>query len=103
MAAVRGNGVPVSFGSPAFDTITCGPFIVTNAQFPAAHTISKHFHDRTVLGVTVAGEWNSILGATRLANAPGMLHVEPAADGHLNHFGRHATHLVIIQPHQSDT
>ncbi len=103
MAAVRGNGVPVSFGSPAFDTITCGPFIVTNAQFPAAHTISKHFHDRTVLGVTVAGEWNSILGATRLANAPGMLHVEPAGDCHVNQFGRQGTHVVIIQPDQSDT
>ena len=70
MAAVRNSGVPVSFGSPTFDTLACGPFVVTDALFPAGHTLTKHFHDRTVLGITVAGGWDSIVGATRLANTP---------------------------------
>ena len=102
MAAISNSGVPVSLGSPEFDTIDCGPFLVTNALFPAAHTLGKHFHDRTVLGVTLAGEWDSIVGSTRLANAPGMLHVEPAGDCHVNQFGGQGAHVVIIQPDQSD-
>jgi AraC family transcriptional regulator len=89
-------------GSPEFDTIACGAFLVTNALFPATHTLGKHFHDRTVLGVTLAGEWNSIVGSTRLANSPGMLHVEPAGDCHVNQFGRQGAHVMIIQPDQSD-
>jgi AraC family transcriptional regulator len=104
MAAVStSSGVPVSLGSPRFNTIACGPFLVTNALFPAAHRLDNHFHDRTVLGVTVAGEWDSIVGSTRLANAPGMLHVEPAGDCHVNQFGGQGTHVMIIQPDQSDT
>jgi AraC family transcriptional regulator len=103
MAASSNGGVPVSLGSPEFDTIACGPFLVTNALFPAAHALGKHFHDRAVLGVTLAGEWDSIVGSTRLANVPGMLHVEPAGDCHVNKFGSQGAHVVIIQPDQSDT
>src|SRR5258708_9672057 len=103
MDVVNSSGVAVSFGSPRFEIIACGPFFVTNALFPAGHTLGEHFHDRTVLGVTVSGEWDSIVGATRLANAPGMLHVEPAGDSHVNQFGGQATHVVVIQPDQSDT
>jgi AraC family transcriptional regulator len=103
MAAISNNGVPVSLGSPEFDTIACGPFLVTNALFPAAHKLGKHFHDRTVLGVTLAGEWDSVVGSTRLANGPGMLHVEPAGDCHVNQFGNQGAHVVIIQPDQNDT
>jgi hypothetical protein len=79
MTGVSNRGVPVSLGSPECDTISGGPFLVTDALFPAAHTLGKHFHDRTVLGVTLIGEWDSIVGSTRLANAPGTLHVEPAS------------------------
>jgi len=103
MAAISNSGVPVSLGSPEFETIACGPFLVTNALFPATHTLGKHFHDRTVLGITLAGDWDSIVGSTRLANAPGMLHVEPAGDCHVNQFGGQGAHVVIIQPDQSDT
>jgi len=103
MSTVKSNGVPVSFGSPKFDTIVCGPFVVTNALFPAAHTLDKHFHDRTVLGVTLAGGWDSIVGSTRLANAPGTLHVEPAGDCHVNRFGSKGARVVVIQPDASDT
>ena len=60
MAAFGIGGVPVSLGSPKFDTVACGPFLVTNALFPPAHTLDKHFHDRAVLGVSLAGEWDSI-------------------------------------------
>lgn len=102
MAALSNVAVPVSMGSPEFDTICCGPFLVTDALFPASHTLGKHFHDRAVLGLTLAGEWNSVVGSTRLANGPGMLHIEPAGDSHLNQFGSQGAHVVIIQPDQND-
>jgi AraC family transcriptional regulator len=81
----------------------CGPFVVTDALFPAAYTLDSHFHDRTVLGITLAGGWESIVGRTRLANAPGMLHVEPAGDCHVNRFGKQAARVIVIQPDQRDS
>jgi AraC family transcriptional regulator len=102
MAALGHSSVPVSFGSPTFDTLVCGPFVVTNALFPAAHRLDKHFHDRTVLGITLEGGWESTVGSTRLANVPGMLHVEPAGECHVNQFGSHGARVVVIQPDQSD-
>jgi AraC family transcriptional regulator len=102
MAAISNGAVPVSLGSPKFDTIACGPFLVTNARFPAAYKLGRHFHDRAVLGVTLAGGWDSVVGSTRLANAPGWLHHEPAGDCHVNEFGSQGARVVIIQPDQSD-
>jgi AraC family transcriptional regulator len=89
---------PVSLGSPRFSTVECGAFLVTDALFPASHRLEKHFHDRTVVGLTLKGEWDSVLGTTRLANSPGMLHVEPAGDSHVNQFGPEGVHIVLIQP-----
>ena len=84
-------------GSPHFNTLECGSFLVTSAFFPAGHAIGKHFHERTVVGVTLEGTWTSVLGATRLANAPGILHVEPAGDSHSNQFTSNSR-VAIIQP-----
>jgi AraC family transcriptional regulator len=96
-----GLGVPVSMGSPRFDTVEWGGFLVTSAVFPSGYKIAKHFHDRPVVGLTLAGEWNSVLGATRLANHAGTLHVEPAGDCHVNHFDS-KTRVVIVQPDPLD-
>jgi AraC-like DNA-binding protein len=97
------RAAPVSLGCPRFSTRVAGAFLVTDARFPAAHRIPTHYHDRAVVGITLAGEWDSVLGATRLANAPGLLHVEPAGDSHSNHFGGEGAHVVIIQPNAGDS
>ena len=88
----------MSLGSPQFTTLDCGAFLVTDAFFPPSHRLEKHFHDRTVVGVTVKGEWDSVLGATRLANQAGILHVEPAGDSHVNQFGANGAHVIVLQP-----
>ena len=95
------NAAPVSLGSPRFKMIECGAFQVTEAFFPAGHKIQKHFHNRAVVGLTRAGEWDSILGGTRLANTPCTLHVEPAGDSHENKFTTD-TYVTIIQPDSTD-
>jgi AraC family transcriptional regulator len=96
------RGAPVSLGSPRFHTGEYGSFLLTEAFFPAAHTLGNHFHDRTVIGITLAGTWDSILGRTRLPNAPGMLHVEPAGESHVNRFGSEGAHVMIIQPNPAE-
>lgn len=95
------RATPVSLGSPRFNTIECGPFLVTDAFFPSGHTIEKHYHDRAVVGLTLEGKWDSILGAICLRNAAGTLHVEPAGDSHTNHFTS-ASRVAIIQPDPAD-
>ncbi|HKY27556.1 MAG TPA: AraC family transcriptional regulator [Pyrinomonadaceae bacterium] len=96
------RAAPVSLGSPRFRTNEHGSFLLTEAYFPAGHCLGRHFHDRTVVGITLSGTWDSILGQTRLANAPGMLHVEPAGDSHVNRFGSDGAHVLLIQPNHNE-
>ncbi len=95
------KAAPVSMGSPRFRSVEHGAFLVTDALFPVGHRIENHFHDRTVVGLTLRGKWESVLGSTRLANSPGMLHVEPAGESHANIFGSEASHVLVIQPNPS--
>jgi AraC family transcriptional regulator len=95
------HAAPVSMGSPRFNTLECGSFLVTEAFFPAGHKIARHFHDRAVVGLTRVGEWDSMLGSVRLANTPGALHIEPAGDSHANAFSSD-TFVTIIQPDPRD-
>ena len=96
------RSVPVSLGSPRFHTGEYGSFLLTEAFFPAAHTLGNHFHDRTVIGITLFGAWDSILGRTRLPNAPGMLHIEPAGESHVNRFGSEGARVLVIQPNPAE-
>jgi AraC family transcriptional regulator len=92
----RGN--PVSFGSPQFATVEAGPFLVTDAWFPPGVCLPRHYHDRAIVAVTVAGRGNSILGPHEIALEPGTLHTEPAGDAHSNRFGAHGARVVVVQP-----
>ena|SRR5688572_943726 len=89
---------PVSFGTRRFRTVTAGPFLVTDAWFGGKDTLPPHHHDRTVVGLTLSGEWDSVIGARTLVNHAGVVHTEPAGDTHSNHFGPRGTHVLIVQP-----
>jgi AraC-like DNA-binding protein/quercetin dioxygenase-like cupin family protein len=91
-------GDPVSFGSPRFTTVDAGAFLVTHAWFPPAAFLPRHFHDRTVVGVTVGGRGNSILGSREIGLEAGTLHTEPAGDSHSNRFASSGARLVVVQP-----
>jgi hypothetical protein len=54
-----------------------------------------------VVGLTLEGEWDSVLNTIRLRNSAGRLHVEPAGDSHTNYFTS-TTHVAIIQPDPID-
>jgi AraC family transcriptional regulator len=89
---------PVSFGSPRFSTVEAGAFLVTDAWFPPDAFLPRHYHDRTVMGITVAGWGTSILGRRELSLQPGTLHTEPGGDAHSNRFGPSGARVVVVQP-----
>lgn len=96
---VRGKAAdPVSYGTRRFRSVVAGPFLVTDAWFGGKDVLPPHHHDRTVVGVTLSGEWDSVVGPRTLCNRAGVLHTEPAGETHSNHFGAGGTHVLIVQP-----
>ena len=83
----RESGDPVLYGTRRFRSVNAGPFLVTDAWFGGKDVLPRHHHDRTVVGVTVSGEWDSVIGRRTLCNRAGVLHTEPAGETHSNHFG----------------
>jgi AraC family transcriptional regulator len=94
---------PISLGSRRGVEMEHGPFQIAELWFPARELLPKHHHDRAVVGVTLSGEWDSILSSHRLENCSGVLHTEPAGDSHSNRFGNRGGHVLIIQPDSSST
>ena len=78
--------------------MTAGAFLVTDAWFAGRDTLPAHHHDRTVVGVTLSGEWDSVIGRHTLLNEAGVVHTEPAGETHSNQFGARGTHVLIVQP-----
>jgi AraC family transcriptional regulator len=73
-------------------------FMVTDARFPPGLVLPPHFHDRTVVAVTLGGAWDSVMDRRPHASTPGMLLTEPAGERHANHFGAAGAHVLIVQP-----
>ena len=93
----------VSYGTRRFRSMVAGSFLVTDAWFAGKDTLPPHHHDRTVVGVTISGDWDSVVGSRTLSNRSGVLHTEPAGDTHSNHFGPGGTHVFIVQPDPAAT
>lgn len=89
---------PVSLGSPRFRTADHGGFLVSDIWFPPGLELPPHYHDRTVVAVTLSGGWDSVMDGRPRASTPGMLLTEPAGQRHGNHFGRSGARVLIIQP-----
>jgi AraC family transcriptional regulator len=94
----RASGDPVSYGTRRFRSVTTGPFLLTDAWFAGKDVLPPHHHDRTVVGITLSGEWSSVVGRRTLTNRAGIVHTEPAGDTHSNHFGSRGAHVLIVKP-----
>jgi AraC family transcriptional regulator len=90
--------IPVSPGTPKSRSFTAGAFLVTEARYPPNTVLPRHYHERAIVAVTLAGQWDSALGGTRLDLGPGDLRVEPPGSAHVNHFGRAGAHVLVMQP-----
>ncbi len=89
---------PVTLGSPQFRSATAGAFLVTEARFPGRLNLPRHLHERTVLGVTLGGEFDSVMMGCTYTCRPGTVHTEPAGERHANHFQPGGTRILILQP-----
>lgn len=96
--AVRKAPDPISLGSPRFRTADHGGFLVSDVWFPPGLVLPPHFHDRTVVAVTLRGGWDSVMSGRPRASTPGMLLTEPAGERHANHFSRSGARVLVIQP-----
>ena len=88
---------PVHFGSPRFRTAEHGPFLVTDARFPAGLVLPPHEHERTVIAVTLDGGFDSVMCGRPHVCLTGTVLIEPAGERHGNHFARD-TRVLILQP-----
>ena len=96
---------PVRLGSHQHHEAQAGGFHVADLWFAGGAALPNHFHERVVVGVTLAGQWDSVLGNIRLENRVGTLHVEPAEAAHANRFGNDGARVLIVQVdlRQNDT
>ena len=94
--------VPVRLGSSEARTTTAGRFLLTDACFAPGTLLHRHYHDRPIVAVTLAGTWRSVVGATALEMSAGDVHVEPAGDSHSNAFGCEGAHVLVLQPDPLD-
>ena len=53
--------VPVHMGTPRFRSADHAGFQLTDAWFPPGLTLAPHEHERTVVAVTVEGQWDSVM------------------------------------------
>lgn len=92
--------VPVHTGTPRFRSADHGGFQLTEAWFPAKLEIAPHEHERTVVAVTLQGEWDSVMQRRPYRCAAASVLIEPAGERHANHFATGA-HVLILQPEAS--
>jgi AraC-like DNA-binding protein len=84
-------------GTPRFRSADHAGFQLTDAWFPPGLTLAPHEHERTVIAVTVEGQWDSVMQQRPYTSAASTLLIEPAGQRHANHFTS-ATRVLIIQP-----
>jgi AraC-like DNA-binding protein len=84
-------------GTPRFRTADHGGFQLTDAWFPPGLELAPHEHERTVVAVTLQGEWDSVMQRRPYACAAATVLIEPAGERHANHFAS-GTHVLILQP-----
>ena len=102
-SAGDGPPVPITMGSPRFESVETGPFRVTRASFVGHDVLAAHTHDRTTFGVMLSGGFdvgftNAALGKRSHACVAGSVFTEPLAERHANRIGPEGASVLVIQP-----
>lgn len=97
-----GRAVPITMGSPRFETVEVARFRCTHAWFPPNTTLEPHIHDRATFGVMLRGGFDLLfasgaVGHRSLACEPGTVFTEPAEETHGNRVGSGGASVVVIQ------
>jgi len=97
------QSVPITMGSPSFETTEAGPFRVTRASFVGRDVLDTHTHDRTTFAVMLAGGFdlhfpNPSLRRRTFPCAAGTVFTEPVAETHANRIATVGASVLVIQP-----
>jgi AraC family transcriptional regulator len=96
--------VPVTSGSPRFQTRDVRSCIVHLVSFPAATVLEPHFHERPTFTVILSGGFelrltNPAIRRAHLTCPPGTILTQPANERHANHIAAGGAQGVVLQPH----
>lgn len=95
--------VPVTMGSPRFETRDVNSCRVHLVWFPTSTVLEPHFHDRPTFAVILAGGFDvhftspSIRRST-LSCPPGTVITQPADERHANYIAEGGARGVVLQP-----
>jgi AraC family transcriptional regulator len=90
--------VPVTMGSPRYQTVETNAFLVTHAWFPPGAVLPRHTHDRAIFATMLDGGFHSVIANRRIECTPATVWVEPTGEPHANFIGREGARVVVLQP-----
>jgi AraC family transcriptional regulator len=90
--------VPVSMGSPRFQTMSTTSCMVIQAWFPAHAVLEPHTHERSIFALMLEGSFDTVLGSRRLECTPAVAWTEPREERHANFIGCLGARVLVIQP-----
>ena len=94
----RQRHVPVTMGSPRFQTMEATGCSVIEAWFPPNAELPPHTHDRPIFGVMLRGAFDSVIAHRTLDCPPSAVWVEPLGERHANRIGREGARVLVVQP-----
>lgn len=97
------HAVPVSMGSPRFQTRDVGSCLVTVVWFPPGAVLEPHAHDRPTFAVILSGGFelafgNPAMRRPRLPCPAGTVLTQPAGETHANYIADGGAAGVVLQP-----
>jgi AraC family transcriptional regulator len=78
--------------------VDVGPFIVTDAWFPADLVLAPHLHDRTTFAVILDGSFDLRFSSNSFECSPSTVFTEPLGEKHGNRMGPQGTRVLVMQP-----
>ena len=93
-----GRFVPLTMGSPQARAVDVGPFIVTDAWFPAHLVLAPHLHDRTTFAVILDGSFDLDFSGNSFECSPSTVFTEPLGEKHGNRMGPQGARVLVLQP-----
>jgi len=90
--------VPVTTGSPRFNSMETHDLLVTEAWFPAFLRLRPHYHDRACFAVMLEGSFDVQFTHITHACPPSTVIIEPLGERHGNRVERADAHVLVVQP-----
>lgn len=90
--------VPITEGSPQFESHELDDLEVTAARFPPEAYIERHAHDRPVLAIMLEGSFDLLFDHRALGCPPSTVFTEPGGESHANAVGSDGAHVIVLQP-----